>query len=88
VSEPIRYGQFSSEKLAEENSICRQIVTNISLFGVTERQRLFIIYLLSLEIEDAEKMREITACIKEVAGSEIFLSSQNENGVPNGPINV
>jgi hypothetical protein len=70
------YGQLKSEKVAEENQICRQMVRNISFFGVTERQRLLLIYLLAMEIEDPERMRAITSLVKELAGHELFLSSQ------------
>lgn len=78
MNEPVRYGQLKSERLAEENQVCRQIVREISLFGITERQRLMIIYLLALEIEDVERMRSITAFIKELAGKDLFLSGQVE----------
>lgn len=88
MNDPVRYGQLKSEKLAEENQVCRQIAREISLFGITERQRMLVIYLLAMELEDGDKMREITACIKEVAGGDVFLSTQVEEGVPNGSSNV
>ncbi len=78
MNDPVRYGQMKSEKVAEENQICRQIVREISLFGITERQRLLVIYLLAMEVEDAERMRAITSLVKEFAGKELFLSGQTE----------
>lgn len=78
MNEPVRYGQLKSERLAEENQICRQIAREISLFGITERQRLLVIYLLALEIEDPERMRAVTTFVKELAGKELFLSGQVE----------
>jgi hypothetical protein len=81
------YGQLQSERLAEENQICRQIVREISLFGITERQRLLVIYLLAMEIEDAERMRAITTLVKDLAGQELFLSGRAEEG-PNGTPDV
>ncbi len=87
MNEPtMMYGQLQSEKTAEENQICRQVVREISLFGVTERQRLLIIYLLALEVEDIERMRAITSTIKDLCGSELFLSGNDE--VSRGSIDV
>ena len=78
MNEPVRYGQLKSEKVAEENQVCRQIAREISLFGITERQRLMVIYLLAMEIEDPERMRTITSQVKQLAGKELFLSGQVE----------
>lgn len=44
---------------------CRDIVQEIKNFGVTgQRQLLYLIYLLSLEIEDQGTMKDIVAAIK------------------------
>jgi hypothetical protein len=40
------YGQLQSEKIAEENEVCRKIVREIAQFGVTQRQQMYLIYLL------------------------------------------
>lgn len=80
MTEATKYGQLKSEKLADENLTCRQIAREISVFGITDRQRIFLIYLLALEIEDPQKMQEIAACIKEVGGEDVFLS-QIKDGV-------
>lgn len=74
--EPVFYGQLRSEKVAEENLICRQIAREISLFGISERQRMLVIYLLAMEVENQEVMRSITSTIKELVGKELFLSGQ------------
>ncbi len=87
MNEPVRYGQAKSEKLTEENQACRQIVKEINHFGVTERQRLLIIYLLGLEVEDAERMRSITTLVRDMAGSDIFISGAVEEDT-HGSINV
>ncbi len=34
MTDPIRYGEMPAEKIAKENEICRNIVREISLFGV------------------------------------------------------
>ena len=63
---PTHYGQTTSEKIAEENQACRQVVKEIGNFGVSDRQRLFIIYLLAMELEDVEAMRSITSLVRDV----------------------
>jgi hypothetical protein len=70
------YGEFSSEKIAEENKVVREIVKEISNFGISERQRWLIIYQLALEFENITDLQEITAFIKELKGNEIFLSEK------------
>jgi hypothetical protein len=70
------YGEFQSEKIAEENRIAREIVKEISNFGINERQRWLVIYQLALEFENAGDLQEITSFIKELKGSEIFLSGK------------
>jgi len=60
------FGQTKADKLAEENNIARQIVSEISNYGVNDRQRWLIIYYLALEIEDVEKMQEVCSVLKEI----------------------
>jgi hypothetical protein len=48
-----------------ENVIARQIVAEVLNFGVTQRQILQTIYLLSLELEDREKSVAIANIAKE-----------------------
>lgn len=75
------YGQLESEKIAEQNLLCRKIVNEISQFGVTDRQRLFIINLLALELENNVHMQEITSLIKSLNDdkNQIFLIDDSEN---------
>jgi hypothetical protein len=44
---------------------CRDIVMEIRKFGVSQRQMLYIIYLLSLELEDNKTMKAIAKAIGE-----------------------
>jgi len=60
------FGKINSEKFAEENKVSRQIVKEISQFGVTERQRYSIMYYLSLELENIENVKKISSLIKEL----------------------
>jgi len=82
------YGKLNSEKLAEENLICRQLVREISLLGITERQKTFIIYLLAQELENHEHAQAITSVVNDVTGKRIFLSGQVEEGELNGSSNT
>jgi len=68
------------DKMASENEICRQIVLEISRFEVSDRQRIMLIYLLSLELESVEFMQTITSTIREFAG-DIFLTDETKFGV-------
>lgn len=73
------YGQLSSEKLALQNEECRKIVKEIINVGLSQRQQLFLIYLLSMELENIEYVKELTQLIKDMAGDQIFIS-RSENG--------
>ena len=61
-----RYGRTSLEKRLEKSHQCRQIVGEILNFGVDEFQKLKIIHLLSLELEDRGKLLEISNICKDV----------------------
>ena len=67
------YGQAQSEKRAEENKVCRQIVHEINNFGVTQRQTLLVIYLLASELENMEQTRALTSLVRELGGEDLFL---------------
>jgi hypothetical protein len=53
----------------KDQMICRDILKEILNFGVSEHQKKFLIYLLSLELEDVDMMKKIDAVInnKELA---------------------
>ncbi len=53
--------KLSKEKRQE----CREIVKEIKEFGVNQRQMLYLIYLLSLELEDTTTMRAIAKVVGE-----------------------
>lgn len=54
------FGKTDLEKHYEDMIVCRKIVKEIMDYGVSQNQLLRLIYLLSLELEDASKMRKIT----------------------------
>jgi len=74
------YGQLTSEKLAKENEECRKIVKEIINIGLKQRQQMFLIYLLSMELENIEYVQTMTSMIKELAGDEIFIAKKEDNG--------
>lgn len=57
------FGQLDSEKIAQENLVCREIVKTINDFGVNQRQILTIIRLLAFELENMDDCREIVGLI-------------------------
>lgn len=54
------------EACVEDNIQCRDIVREIMRFGVSQKQIYFIMYLLSLELENVEHMKELSAIFREV----------------------
>lgn len=68
-----RYGKTDAEQLAEEKLLCRQIVQEIYRFGVNQRQILFLVYLLAMELEDVDKMQSLTSVIRDLGGGDLFL---------------
>lgn len=78
MTDTVRYGQTDSEKVAEEKQVCRQIVNEITNFGISETQRLFVIYLLALELENVEHMKEMTEHVRALGGRDLFLIDRAE----------
>lgn len=60
-----KIGQTETESWAQEMLVCRQIVREISNFGVSQNQLLNIIKLLAMELEDHETLVAISAVVKE-----------------------
>ena len=84
-NDQLLYGETSSEKLAKDSQVSRQIVKEINQFGISDRQRWLIIYYLSLEIENVDEMKSLTSHIRETKGDDLFItqiygSSEVENG--------
>jgi len=74
VTGAVHYGQMQSEKRAEENEHCRQIVREINLQGgLTQRQTLLLIYLLGSELENVEHMKAVTKLVRELGGEDLFV---------------
>lgn len=71
------FGELESEKIVKEKQICRQIVQEINNFGTNERQRLFIIYLLGLELENSEAKYDLSTIAKEHCSKLGMILSEN-----------
>lgn len=84
MTEITRFGEMESEKLAKEKQMAREIIKEINNFGITERQRWMLMYMLALEMENVDDLREVTSFIKEhkgdvfISGGEIFNGKINE----------
>lgn len=74
---PVFGKSTTSEKIAQENLTCREIVRELLTFEINQRQIFFIMYLLSLEIEDVESMREMVGVIQTLR-PDIFVSSMGD----------
>lgn len=59
------YGQIQAEKLASDIQICREIVKEIGDFGINDKQRITIINLLAMELENNNLSREIVKLIRD-----------------------
>lgn len=59
-----RYGKTKEETYAESMKKCRNIVTTIMDFGVTQFEILKIIGLLSLELENRNQLKQISDLVK------------------------
>ena len=86
------YGQSHSDKLAEENLVCRQMVREINNFGITQRQSLLLIYLIALELENTDHMRTITQVVRGLTDDLMLIGAaepdQEIKGDDNGSSNV
>lgn len=75
MSETKVYGETTDEKAIRDKARCREIVSEIMKFGVTQDQIVQIAYLLSLELENREVMLHLSKACKEVMDDSIPKSS-------------
>jgi len=81
------YGQAQSEKQAEENRTCRDIIKEINNFGITQRQAMLIIHLLASELENVEHMRAITRLTRELQPDMFLIGAVEPDSEINGENN-
>ena len=65
----------------DKRQMCREIVREIKEFGVNQRQILFLIQLLAMELENREALRAISKVVGEVrkevpVGNKLILADQ------------
>jgi len=65
------YGNSKIHKITEKLQHCRDIVREVENFGVDDLQRLHIIYLLSLGLENREALEEISFISKKYVGNPL-----------------
>lgn len=65
------FGNSKVQITAEKLQKCREIVREIENFGVDEMQRMQIIYLLSLNLENRESLEDISTAAKKHIGSPL-----------------
>lgn len=79
----MKIGKSQEELEADQIFECRAIVKNIVNFGVSEKQKLQIIYLLALELESRDSLKSITDLITELKSTnqdnKFNLTSENTN---------
>lgn len=76
----MKVGQTQSEKKAKSLQKCREVVAEINNFGINDFERLQIIYLLSLELEDRVLVEDFAEVIKGYRG-DIFEQTDNEQQI-------
>jgi|ETNvirnome_2_300_1030623.scaffolds.fasta_scaffold03472_2 hypothetical protein len=59
-----KYGKSEEDVRVEKKATSREIVKEIIDFGVNENQKIQIIKLISMELEDINLMKRIINCIK------------------------
>jgi hypothetical protein len=66
------------ELSAEKRQTVREIIKEIKNFGVSQRQMVYLIYCLSLELENNEFMRDLVAVVgKHRSKVPVQISEQN-----------
>lgn len=76
----MKIGQTHTEKRAKSLQKCREVVTEINNFGINDFERLQIIYLLSLELEDRVLMEDFAEVVKGYRG-DIFETDNSEQQI-------
>ena len=69
-------------RLMNNRSRAREIVKEISNFGVNDEQIIHVIYLLSLNLENIENMKEITNFLKKFTNN-INTENKKDNIISN-----
>ncbi len=79
---PEKIGETEAELEASQLVECRKIVRNVINFGITEKQKIHLIYLLSLELESRDAMNIIVDAVEKIKNLDEdikFSLTQQEN---------
>jgi hypothetical protein len=76
----VKIGQTEIDKKARSLTKCREIITEINNFGVNDFERLQIIHLMSLELEDRDLINDFAEVIKGYRG-DVFEEKKTENTI-------
>ena len=74
----MKIGQTNTEKQAKSSQKCREIVAEVNNFGVNDFERIQIIHLISLELEDRDLITDFAEVIKGYRG-DLFEAKQENN---------
>ena len=72
------YGKTREEERAEKSIQCRQIVKEIIDFGIDENQKLQIIKLIALELNNNAGMKKIVNTISEIVENKVETKKENK----------
>lgn len=70
------YGSTEAEEHAQKSTVVWEIVSEITSFGVTEKQILLIIKRLALNLENDNHMRKIAKLIDEIQEEGLVESTE------------
>lgn len=65
---------MTPQEQQEENLMCRKLVRNILRCDLSQRQLFFVIYLLTMHLEDLEKSQKLASLCRELGFGEMFLT--------------
>ena len=68
------FGELDVERNVHDIITCRDIVSTIISYGVTQQQILYIIKFLALELENGEAMRDLA-----IVAGDLIKASDDEN---------
>jgi hypothetical protein len=66
-----KYGTSDDEKVARESAEAREIVSEIMNYGISQKQILYIIHDLALNLEHLDHMRRVVALVKDLSEDDV-----------------
>ncbi len=72
--------EYTADEIAKQNMQCREIVKEITDFGVNQRQIYFLMYLLSLNLENLKNMRELSSILRVIEEKTHIIDPEEDDG--------